>query len=138
VSAPFLFHATIFIVASTVALSLGQAWAVGGPSRRARHLLVWAAGFALMVWLGMRVLGLRWSDPIMVEGPLRRSLVTVSGVLAAVSLGAASAWGRYRSVETASFSRRALTLSAAHIAAVMIGGALAYVLIAIIWISLIH
>lgn len=137
-STSFVFHATSFIVCSTLALSLGQAWAITGVSRRARHVIVWGIVFALMLWLGMRVLGLHRNDPIMAEGPLRRSLMTVSAVLAAVSLGAGSAWGRYRQVETAAFPRRALMLAPAHVAAVSIGGALGYVLIAIIWISQIH
>ena len=123
---------------STVALSVGQAWAVAGTPRRPRYMLVWAAVFVLMLWLGMRVLGLQPGDPIVRAGPVGRSLVTISGLVATVSLGAGSAWGRYRRVETAAFSRRVLILAPAHIAAVLIGGALAYVLISIIWISQIH
>jgi len=99
---------------------------------------VWAVAFALMGWLGMRVLGLHWNDPIMRAGPVRRSLVTISGVLAAVSLAAGAAWARSRGTETAPFSRRLVVAAQAHLTAVLIGGALAYVLIAIIWISQIH
>ena len=137
-STAFVFHAAIFTIASTLALSLGQAWAIAGTSRRASHLLVWTIVFAVMVWLGMRVLGMQWDDPIMAEGPLRRSLVTVSAGLTAVALGAGSVWGRYRNVEKAPFGGRVRILAPAHIAAVMIGGALAYVLISIIRISQIH
>jgi hypothetical protein len=134
----FVLHALSFFAASTVALSLGQAWAIAGGSRRTSHTLVWGGVFALMLWLGMRVLGVHWSDPIMREGPVRRSLVTITAALAAASLGAGLAWGTSRKIETAPFSRRVLGLAQAHAAAVLIGGALAYVLLALIWISQIH
>jgi len=134
----FVLHAVGFIATSAAALSVGQAWALAEPSRRARHVLVWAAGFALMLWLGMGVLGLRWTDPIMREGPLRRSVVTVSAVLAAASLGAGAVWATSRGMGAETFSRRVLVLAQAHVAMVAIGGALAYVLVAIIWISQIH
>jgi hypothetical protein len=41
-------------------------------------------------------------------------------------------------IETAPFPRRVLALAQAHAAAVLIGGALAYVLLALIWMSQIH
>ena len=134
---PFVLHACLFIGVSTAALSLGQAWAFGAATR-SRHVLVWAVVFALMLWLGMSVLGLHWSDPIMREGPLRRSLVTIAAVLAGVSLAAGFVWATSRKIENAPISRRAMALAQAHLAAVAIGGALAYVLISIIWISQIH
>lgn len=134
----FVLHALGFIGTSAAVLSVGQAWALVEPPHRTRHMLVWAAGFALMLWLGLGVLGLHWSDPIMREGPLRRSVVTVSAALAAASLGAGVAWAKSHGMAAEPFSRRVLGLAQAHLAMVAIGGALAYVLIAIIWISQLH
>ena len=135
---PFVLHAGTFIVVATLALSVGQTWALASPWRRSRYLIVWLVASALMAGLGMRVLGLHWHDPILRAGPVGRSLVTIAGVLGAVSLGAGHAWGTTRGVETASFSRRVVVFAQAHVTTMLIGGALAYVLISIIRISQIH
>jgi FlaA1/EpsC-like NDP-sugar epimerase len=137
-SATFLMHAATWAVVVTVVLTIGQAWVIGRTRRSARYVLVWATVIVLMSWLGMRVLGVRWNDPIMRDGPLRRSLVTVAAALTAASLGAGSAWIKWRNAETAPFGRRAATLAQAHLSAVLIGGALAYVLLEMVWMSQIH
>src|SRR5262245_57894288 len=122
----------------TMALCLGQAWAIAGSRRAFRYALVWAAVFGLTVWLGLPVLGVRWVDLGKLPAPLGRGIFIVSGTVSCVWLGIGAAWIRWLKLETASFRERVLVLAQTHLAGVLVASAMAYVLLAMIWISQIH
>jgi hypothetical protein len=118
-----LLGATVLLLGATIALSIGQAWAITGKRRLLRHLLVWVLATAtvpsLYTWLG----GV-WNWPIPAAVLALGTPATLFG--AALAVGARR--DRVKGLAGKPWAQRVLGLTGAHLIIVFFGGALAVVI----------
>ena len=117
------FGTALFIVASTFALSVGQAWALRAPAGRlGRHLLAWVAATLTMTAVASLIYDVA-NAPDYSRARGLGMILLVAGGLALLSLAIASRWGA-EARKAPDLRQAALTLAGVHTVVVMVGGAI--------------
>jgi hypothetical protein len=131
-----LLDTSIWLVASTVALSAGQAWAIAGGDRRTRYALVWIVATAVVVTFSAPVIGfparrlLSWDSAV-------RLLIAVGGAVTAVTLWI-GAWLTDSELAARPWFGRLLGLAGVHLVVVLVAGVAIWALLIFLVVGRIH
>jgi hypothetical protein len=121
----------LFLVITTVALSVGQAWAIAEIPRWPRYLFVWALTSTTMVLVSVWGIahGAGWMAPTVgILGPL----------LVASALGVGDLRATDRKLAALHWTERVQGLVGVHFATLILGGALVWVITILVAFSRIH
>jgi hypothetical protein len=114
---------TLFVLATTGVLSLGQAWALrAGSGRALRHGLVWLAACLTMLAIASVMFDVQRAPPQSRRGAME-SIFVLAGGLALLALAAGARWGTAAAKRAPDLRHAARALMGIHVVVVFLGGA---------------